>query len=426
MVKKRKLLLLSDSLRATTGNSRVARGLLKGLKKLGYTVGSISLGPDEPEGELDGIKILPITQRGFDDDSVQQFMYKLTLYLEREKPDYFIFLGDAVHFQSLNVGAISKEFLKGIGTKMIFWETCDSDVRICMENHYKRVVNPRIQIYKACDYVVTTSEHGKKVLEHEFINVDKVIWEFVDTDEFIPVSKDKKIELRKEYHFRKDDFIFFSSGRCMRRKGHELMIEALYPLLCEYEHARLFCLIPDFDKNDELNLIDFIKRVMVSRDEYGNRDLINEQKISFCTVDKKPIRLTVGIDDKEVVKFHQLSDAMIMGTMNEGFNLNFGESMSVGNPYVGSNNTTIPELTNDGEVGFIAPIMYQAHLGQGLYLGNTTVDELRKQAKKVLDLSEKEMDELRITNRKFIENQMPRGKCISSWYKFLKEIEGDE
>ena len=383
----------------------------------------MAIGADEPEWVVDGIKILPIAQHGFDDNSVQVFMNKLTKYLEREKPDYFVVLGDRIHYQQLGLGNIEREFIKKIGTKMIFWETVDSDVKLCMESSLKRTDRPRRDIYKTFDHIVTTSQFGKEVLEREFTNVDKVIWEFADTEIFTPVNDKKKIEIRKEYRFRKDDFIIMTIGRCMRRKNPELVIEAIYPLLIEYPHARMFCVIPDYYKKDDQHLIDFCQRIMPLR--YGGRDLIDEKKISFCTVDGQAINLAVGIEDKEVVKFYQLSDAVVSGSSNEGFNLVFGEAMSVGLPYIGINNTTIPELTNNGEVGFIAKGSIKHHSGQSMVVTSTSIEEFREQIRKVLDLTKEERDKLKETNRKFIEERLSKVKMCHSWHKYLKSISDD-
>lgn len=420
MSKKKKVIFLSDSIFATTGNAKVAKALLKGLQKLGYDVINMAIGADEPENTFEGIKILPIAQHGFDDGFVRIFMNKLTQYLKREKPDYFIVLGDRIHYQQLGIGNIEREFIKKLGTKMIFWETVDSDVKLCLESSLKRKNNPRRDIYNTFDHIVTTSQYGKEVLEREFTKVDKVIWEFVDTEIFTPVNDQKKIEIRKQYRFRKDDFIFMTMGRCMRRKNPELVIEAIYPLLIEYPDARLFCVIPDYYKKDEQHLIDFCCRVMPIR--YGGRDLIDEKKILFCTVDGKAMGLARGITDEEVIKFYQLSDAVISGSSNEGFNLVFGETCSVGLPYIGINNTTIPELTNNGEVGFIAEGSQEYHVGQSMMVKSTSIEEFRGQIKRVLNLTKEERDQLKETNRKFISERLSRGIMISSWHKYLKSI----
>lgn len=420
---KPKLILLSDSILATTGNAKVAKALLKGLQKLGYEAINMAIAADEPEWIIEGIKILPIAQHGFDDNSVAVFMNKLTKYLEREKPDYFVVLGDRIHYQQLGLGNIEKEFIKKIGTKMIFWETVDSDVKLCMESSLKRQDRPRRDIYKTFDHIVTTSKFGKEVLEREFTKVDKVIWEFADTERFTPVSDKQKIEIRKQYRFRKDDFIFLTIGRCMRRKNPELVIEAIYPLLIEYPNARLFCVIPDYYKKDDQHLPDFCQRVMPLR--YGGRDLIDERKIIFCKVDGKSLSLATGIKDDEVVKFYQLSDAVISGSSNEGFNLVFGETCSVGLPYIGINNTTIPELTNNGEVGFIAEGSIKHHPGQSMLVTSTSIKELREQIRKVLDLTKEERDKLKETNRKFIEERLSKVKMCHEWNKYLKSITDD-
>ena len=76
MVKKKKLIMLSDSILSTTGNSKVAKALLKGLQKLGYEAINMAIAADEPEWVIEGIKILPIAQHGFDDNDVEVFMNK--------------------------------------------------------------------------------------------------------------------------------------------------------------------------------------------------------------------------------------------------------------------------------------------------------------------------------------------------------------
>ncbi len=418
--KKKSLMLLSDSIEYTTGNARVAKALLKGLQKLGYDVANLSSGNDVPEWEFEGIKMLPITQYGFEDHNVQIFMNKLTKYLLRDKPDYLLVLGDRIQFQQLGLGNMERSFIKKIGTKLIFWETVDSDAKLCMEGTLN-AQNPRRQIYNTFDYIVTTSNYGKKVLEREFVKVDKVIWECVDTDEFCPVGKDKKIEIRKKYRFRHDDFIFMVICRCMRRKNPELAIESIYPLLAEYPKSRLFCIIPGYNLKDDQNLIDFCRRVLPIR--YKGRDFIAEQKILFCTVDGKPIDLSTGIDNEEVVKFYQACDAVISGSSNEGFNLVFGETLAVGLPYIGINNTTIPELSNNGEVGFIAKGSQEHHVGQGIRIKSTSVEELREQIRKVLDLSDEERKILKEKYVKYAKDNISRGKMIGAWYKYLKSID---
>ena len=427
MVKKKKFYILSDAVTSTTGNARVAKGLLKGLKKLGYEVANIALGADEPEYEYEGIKMLPLTQHGFGDPQVKMFLHKLELYLERDKPDYFVILGDKVHYQGLGVGNFSRQFFDGNGIKMIFWETIDSDSILELENQYRNPLNPKIDMHKTAHHIVTTSEYGKNVIEEEFVKVDKVIWEFVDVNEFYPVGKEKKTKIRAEYRFRKDDFIFMMVGRAARRKNHELAIEAIYPLLIEYPDARLFCVIPDYDEGGKgINLIDFCSRVMPKR--YGGRDLIGEQKISFCTMAKEVMRISMGVPDDEMVKFYQLSDATIAGSSNEGFNLVIGETLAVGNHYIGINNTTVPELTNNGEVGFIAPSDFRFHVGLSISINSTNVETLRKEAKKVLELhkNQDEDKKVRDKNRRFVENRLTSGMCVVKWHKFLGEIEGEK
>ncbi len=100
--------------------------------------------------------------------------------------------------------------------------------------------------------------------------------------------------------------------------------------------------------------------------------------------------------------------------------------MSVGLPYIGINNTTIPELTNNGEVGFIAEGSQEYHVGQSMMVKSTSVKELREQIRKVLNLTKEQRDKLKETNRKFIEERLTRSHMISNWHKYLKSISNEE
>lgn len=423
MSEKKKFYILGDSIKFTTGNAKVVKGLLGELKKKGYDVANIAVGADEVEHEVEGIKVLPIAQHGFADDHVMMFLNKLILYLERDKPDYLIILGDTIHYQNLGVGNITKEFLKDNGIKLIFWETVDADIMLCMDKSYK-TMNPKQSIHSICDHVVTTSKHGKEVLENEFVKVDKVIWEFVDHNKFIPVSEEKKTEIRKEFRFKKTDHVILMAGRNMRRKNHELAIESIYPLMIKNPNMILFCIIPEYDKNDSENLIDYCARVMPLK--FGGRDLIDEQKILFCTKDKMPLRLMHGVSDEEMIKFFQLSDATLSGSSNEGFNLIFGETLAVGNPYIGINNTTIPELSENGKYGFIAPALFGFNVGNGIKVFSTTSEELRKQIEKEYALSTEEREKLKEDYVKYVKENLSLNKCAEEWHKYINEIEGGE
>ena len=466
-MKKKKVCILGDNMSYSTGNAKVIRELAQGFKKLlCYDVSHIAIGPDGIEQTKDGIKVLPIEEGGFDDRSVFKFLDKLSQYIKRDKYDYLIILGDSVNYQKRGIGNL----IPNSKTKIIFWETVDSNVRLCMEQGYN-MQNVRKEIYNVCNHIITTADYGKQVLEKEFVKVDKVIWEFADTKKFYPIDEKKKAEIRTEYRFREDDFIFFMVGRNIRRKNNELAFSALYPLLLENEDMKVFCLIPDFQRDDDNNLLDYIQRVLVK--EHG-RDLVEERQIVFCTTDgKTPVRLMEGVSDDEVVRYHQLSDAYISATSNEGFNLNFGEALAVGHPYVGIANTTLPELCKDGEFAYMAPIDFDFNVGMGFKVSTCKEETLRKQAKKCYDewnikySKQNDIDELKneLTTmkylnskdedkkefedklqaleadkkldrnskikelqpkrdilRKYIEQAMPIGKCIAEWHKFLKSI----
>lgn len=411
---------MGDNMYTTTGNAKVIKTLLEGMNKLSYDCYHIAIGPDEAQRKEEGITILPITQAGFGDDAVLKFLFKLSQYIKIHKFDYLIFLGDAIHYQKLGLGNLNMEFTCP-KTKLIFWETLDSSVRLCMETCYN-AAHPRNEIYKAVDHVITTSHYGKEVLEKEFIKVDKVIWEFVDTDLFVPVDEKKKTALRCEYRFKKDDFIFLLIGRNIRRKNHELVVDALYPLMMKYPNIKLHCVIPDFEMNDEANLIDYIRRVKVIETQ---RDLLQEQRITFCTKDGNSLKLTQGISDEEIIKFHQLSDCFISGTSNEGFNLNFGECLAVGNPYVGVANTTLPELSENGKYADMIDSDIEFNVG-GWKIRTCNANKMEKKAEEVYLRNKEGREERSKQGRDYIVTVLNRSKMVGEWVKYLKSLDDSD
>ncbi len=193
---KKKVCIMGDNLNYTTGNARVIKELSRGLAKLPfYDVSHIAIGPDDIEQKEKGVKFLPVQEGGFDDASVFKFLEKISQYIKREKFDYIIILGDAINYQKRGIGNLNMKHLSP-KTKVIFWETVDSNSRLCMEQGYC-LRNARSEIYGICDKVVATAHYGKDVLEAEMVKVDKVIWEFADTDKFFPIDKKSVMKLEK-------------------------------------------------------------------------------------------------------------------------------------------------------------------------------------------------------------------------------------
>lgn len=425
--KKIKVAMLCDSVDQTTGNSKVAREMIKGLSALGYEMYNIAVGHgDLPEQDRGHFKLLPINHENYNENSVAMFLNKLTMYIERDKYDYLIILGDEIYYTYLGLGNIDKEFLAKCGTKIITWMTIDTDVRLCMESAYHHLTNPKFPLFNPASNIVTTSFYGKDVLEEDFLKVDKVIYPHVDTEIFTPLTEDEKTNLRTRYRFNKDDFIFITVARNMRRKNNELVLEALYPLMIKHKNIRWFGIIPEYNKLDEINLIEFVKNKLTMR--YGGRDLIAEKRILFANANKKPLQLAYSkITDEEVKEFYQLSDATISGSSNEGFGSSFVESIAVGNPFITLNHTTIPELTDNGKYAFVAEDKGMIYVGQGARVNVTWAKDMQIQAEKVYDLminNKEEYNKLRSSLVQYAK-KFDVKRMVKEWDEYIKHLEGD-
>ena len=421
--KKIKICLLSDSPTHTTGNAKVAREMMKGLSDKGYDMYSMAVGyGDLPEKDMGHYKLLPIQHENYSENSVAMFLSKVSQYIERDKYDYLIVLGDEIYYTYLGLGNLDKEFLNECGTKIIPWITVDSNMRLCMESAYKHPSNPKLMLYSPASHIISASHYGKNVLENDFLKVDKVIWPHVDTETFAPVTKEEKIKLRKKYRFGKDDFIFLTVARNTRRKNNELAIESVYQLMIDNPHIRWFGIIPGYNESDENNLIDFVKNKLAFK--YGGRDLISEKRILFANTNKKALKLaTSQITDEEIIEFYKLSDVTISGSSNEGFGSSYVESIAVGNPFVTLNHTTIPELTDDGKYALVADAVMEICVGQGIMVNCTSLERMAEQTKIAYNLCKSSKFE---EYKKGIVNHAKKfdvKRMIREWDEYIEHLE---
>lgn len=226
-----------------------------------------------------------------------------------------------------------------------------------------------------CDRVIATAKFGQQQLK-EWLDIDAdVIYEIVNYNEiYLPVSKDKRIELKKKYRFKEDDFVIYSSGRNLKRKRNEILLDAAAKFICETKNTYLYLNIPMSVAGerqyfpDGLNPLDFVRRVL--KKKYG-RDLVAEKRIIF--IDRGGLGST-QITEWNNAELYQMSDLYLTTTGGEGFGLTPVESMACGTPVIIPDNSTGKEIIGIEDTKCQAPES-GFQFGKGGLLLNCLIEE---------------------------------------------------
>ena len=367
----KKIIIYGSAANGSTGNGKLIYHLSKAFQSAGHKVYTIGLSYNGPQIAFDGIPIMPSMYCEICGESHKghpRNVSKIATYINMLVPDYFICVGDPFQMHQFGIGNINFENIK---TKPIMYATIDS---FGMFTNERLKASGRREYLPLCDKVISTAKFSQEQLK-EWLNIDSdLIYETIDmNDIYKPVDKAKKIELKKKYRFKEEDFVIYYSGRNMMRKRPFTMLDAAAKFLCETENTYLYINIPMIVVNDEafysddLNPIDFVKRVL--KHKY-KRDLVEEGRILFIG------RGGLGSQDiKEAqnAELYQIADVLLMTTSGEGFNLTPVEANACGVPVIVPNNSTGKELlgiedaSKEPEAGF--------QFGKGGLLTNCPINQ---------------------------------------------------
>lgn len=187
------------------------------------------------------------------------------------------------------------------------------------------ILRKTIRIY---DHIFTVSEYLKGwIIETYGYPSSNITVVYNGVDENLKIIT-KPQNLIKKYNS-EDKIVLLNVGALIERKNVKFLVEVfnrlsqIYPNLC-----LIIC---------------------------GQGDLENELKDTlkeYFLDDKVFIEGPVYGDEKNLV--FNLADVFLFPSKNEGFGIVAAEAMSVGKPVIGADNTSIPELIDDKETGFLA------------------------------------------------------------------------
>ena len=425
----------------STGNGKLIYHMAKAFQSAGHEVVTIGLEYNRPMIWFDNIPILP----GFhceicgnahkgNDENVQKIADYINIWPRR--PDFFICVGDPFQMQQFGIGNLSFEKIK---TKAIMYATYDSKGIFTNELLKEEGLKDYLDI---CDKIVSNSLHTQKQLKEWNKMESDMIYVTSDLNNYSPVSKEKKAELKKKHRFKSDDFVIFSSGRNIVRKRHNTLIDAAAKFICETKNTYLYLNIPVSivgDKAfypDTLNPLDFVKRVL--KKKYG-RDLNEEGRIIFIG------RGGLGSEDiteQQNAEIYQMADVYAYATGAESFGVCPVESMACGVPVIIPDNTTgkeilgIDKIKNDkyfsknsptsgfqfGKGGLLVNAPTQIWVDWGLEQFLTTTENIYK-AIKFLHNDPDLRNNLGKQGREYVEKTFNYGEFRRKWLEVLKTTE---
>src|SRR3990167_889563 len=106
--KKKRIMLYGDRVMHTTGNGKIFRILGRELVKKGYEVYNLAVNSVIPEiiDKESGIKVIPDMHDNRLPFGNPTYVRRIGIQIFEKEPDYFIYLGDIIHFTNSGIGNI--------------------------------------------------------------------------------------------------------------------------------------------------------------------------------------------------------------------------------------------------------------------------------------------------------------------------------
>ncbi len=344
------------------GMEIAAFNIAKILAKNGHNVNVITTADSKirEKKEEEGFTINKIPQLRLKFFGIIIFWLKILFLLKKIDPQI-------IHVQSIALGIpalLAKKFFK----KPYIVYCRGSDVNLS----WRRIsLIPKL-VLKNADRVIALTEDMRGKIKNIYGKDSEIIPNGIDTEKFTNLSKD---EVRNKLGIKKDEKIIIFVGTLKFVKGIQYLVEAMKIISKNNPEAKLI-LIGDGDERE--NLKKFVESL-------GLVGCIN-------FLGRKP--------NEEIPEYMVASDIFVLPSLSEGFTVTILEAMASGLPIVATNVSGLPEITKEGENGFLVEPKNSQQL-----------------AEKILFLFQD--DNLR---KKISENNLKKAQNYS-WSKVVKSLE---
>ena len=327
---KEKVLIFSDSPNICTGFGCQANLLMRGFADAGYDVYVIGIAFHGESIKLrDNITLLSMGEERFGDDILE-------FYLNKLQPAFLISLLD-LYMDDY----ILKIDLAKYGTKWIKWFPLDS---VDMIESWIHTIN----LYPNC---VTFSEISNRLVKEYCLRDVPNIPHMVDTDIFKPLTPEEKSAFRiRSIALKPEDFVLGAVGRNQIRKMHPQMMTGFARFAANKANAKLVLHCGYRNSMHQgwpaqgWNLEEIARQLNIPRDKLV---WSTEHDTWFAKFMMTPEKMKILYNTMDL---HWLS-------ANEGFGIPAIEAMACGVPNIIADFTTGKELTKNGTIGKLYPII---------------------------------------------------------------------
>lgn len=214
----------------------------------------------------------------------------------------------------------------------------------------------------------------------------------VDTERFLMVSNEEKLELRKKMNISEDEIIVFSPRRWAPTKGIIYLVKAIKEI------------INQTDKN--------IKFYFAGND-YGDYKEYRQEILNYIDENnlKKYIVFLGNVDYQKIDSYYKISDVVILPSLMEAVSLGALEAMSCGKIMIGTKVGGFPQIITSGENGILIESKNEKEITEIILKISENLDEYKN---------------LGINARKFVEvnyswNEIAR-KTMEIYSNFYNEF----
>ncbi len=149
-----------------------------------------------------------------------------------------------------------------------------------------------------------------------------VIHHGVDTRNFYKIDNEMKIEIKRSFGIKKDDFVILNVGSMTENKGIDYLLVAFFILKQKYSNVKL--ILKDQSNLFNVYATQYLKKMKESK--YSN--LLNEENIKDIIIISKNLKIS------DLNNLYNIADCYVSPYRAEGFNLTPLEAASSGTPII--------------------------------------------------------------------------------------------
>lgn len=197
------------------------------------------------------------------------------------------------------------------------------------------------------DRFISVSEYSKKTLIDAGVQREKIVVIYNGESDFECLSRKTINEIKKDLNIPESCFVFTALGRTGLTKGFEFLVEAL-PLVLERITNSVFILILS----------------------PGDKKIWNKIRKKLKLINSNRLHFYQSLERNRMLEILDVSDAVIIPSLSEGFGFTTLESCMLGKIVIASNVGAIPEviygkhlLIKPGSVEEIVKACDNAHRG---------------------------------------------------------------